>query len=86
MQAEYAEAERRNRRELGALARKLRDTEKRALALLQDSTKQQNLLRHKHQQLADSKRVIRELQARNFLSLLATTWCHRTAAHGTIVT
>jgi hypothetical protein len=62
LQMERDQAEQRSRKELVALARKLRDTERRAVALLQDSAKQQNLLRHKHRQLCDSNRKIKELQ------------------------
>ena len=62
MQVEHNKAEQRSRKDLVALSRKLRDTEKRAMALLQDSARQKNKLRYKHQQLNDSNRKLRELQ------------------------
>jgi hypothetical protein len=68
LQMELEQSEQNTRKELVSLQRKVRQTEKRALNLMQTKIKQSSLLEHRAQQLKHIMSALRTLQARIFLA------------------
>jgi septal ring factor EnvC (AmiA/AmiB activator) len=62
MQAGHLRAEQSSKKELATLTKQLQDTERRAKALMKNATRQEHLLKHKDQQISDSKRRLQQLK------------------------